>query len=352
MSTKYPYPYLICNICSNRKAMYKVSFSYNADAKTDINLKVGDIITQVEDVGNGWSLGYNASSGKTGTFPTEFITKKESFKNKIKRLSMAKRSSDKIKQSPVKASEETLIPREKAKIPDNILHRRLTYYSGNKQVISVKLPNSIIRPIKTAQHTILRSSLRKKKILNSFFGFVGGLIASGILYVLLRYSYDYSIKTSGWLTLGFSVPICVGMTLSTHMRCIILLMVPNLFTGKGRTVLMSIIFAKLLAGPVVNIAYNAQQASESMACAQELIYNQTHQLKRQLEGPMRRIEKTIYNGLVKVRDVAQGIKDFIQPVLKVIDSFTSGLEKAGNALRTVAKVCNTRSSSKNIFAHY
>ena len=53
--------------------MYKVSTSNDAKLVSDINLKVGNIIIQVEDVGNGWSLGYNASSGKSGIFPTESI---------------------------------------------------------------------------------------------------------------------------------------------------------------------------------------------------------------------------------------------------------------------------------------
>ena len=120
-----------------------------------------------------------------------------------------------------------------------------------------------------------------------------------------------------------------------------LLMVPSLFTGKGRAVFMSIIFAMLLAGPAINIAYNAQQASESMACTQELIYNQTLILRRQLEEPIRKLERKIYEGLQNLRDVATSIRKAIAPVTDAVNAFLGGLNAAKNALEEAAKVLIT-----------
>ena len=143
---------------------------------------------------------------------------------------------------------------------------------------------------------------------------------------------------AGYTALVFILPICLALALSTHMRCIILIMVPTLFTGKGRAVFMTIIFAMLLSGPVVNIAYNAQQASESMACTQELIYNQTQILRRQLEEPIRQIEQHILKGLSNLKDISNTIKNAIKPVEDGINTFVNGLNAASDALKDAAKV--------------
>ncbi|XP_052065077.1 DC-STAMP domain-containing protein 2-like isoform X1 [Mytilus californianus] len=322
--------------------MFKVRFTYQASVDTDINLCVGDIISNVEDVSNGWSMGLNISTGKTGTFPTNFIVKKLSFKDKVKRMSLAKKMTDELVLMSKNNSEstETLVPRNKAEIPDHVLQRRLTRVPGHSNIIGVKLPKMVPKPVKSFGNNLVQSSRGEYRILKAIFGIFGGFIACGILFVLLRYSYDYSLQNSCYITLGLSLPICVALALSTHMRCIFLLMVPNLFTGKGRAVFMSIIFAMLLAGPVVNIVYNAEQASESMACTQELIYNQTSILRSQLEEPIRRIERTIYEGLDKLKNIANSIKSAIAPVTNAVDAFVNGLNAAKNALENAAKECS------------
>ncbi|XP_052064078.1 uncharacterized protein LOC127704184 [Mytilus californianus] len=322
--------------------MYKVLYAYQASIDTDINLCVGDTITKVEDVGNGWSMGQNVSSGKTGTFPTSYIARNLSFKDKVKRMSMAKKTTNELVMMSKNKREntETLVPQIKAKIPDHVLQRRLTRVPEHSNIIETKLSKMVPKPVKSFGNNLVNSSRGEHRILKAIFGIIGGFIACGILFVLLRYSYDYSLQNSCYITLGLSLPICAALALSTHMRCIFLLMVPNLFTGKGRAVFMSIIFAMLLAGPVVNIVYNAEQASQSMACTQELIYNQTYILRRQLEEPIRRIERKIYEGLVKLRNIANSIKSAIAPITNAVKVFVNGLNAAKNALGNAAKECS------------
>ncbi|XP_076114020.1 DC-STAMP domain-containing protein 2-like [Mytilus galloprovincialis] len=318
--------------------MYKAIYAYQADTDTDINLSVGDTISNVEDVGNGWSMGHNKSSGKTGTFPTSYIAKNLTLKDKVKRMSMAKKATDTLEIKLKNKSEdtETLVPRIKAKIPDHVLQRRLTRVPEHSNTVQNKISKIVPKPVKS----FVNSSRGDHRIVKGIFGIFGGFIACGILFVLLRYSYEYSLQISCYITIGFSLPICAALAMSTHMRCIFLLMVPNLFTGKGRAVFMSIIFAMLLAGPVVNIVYNAEQASQSMACTQELIHNQTSILRGQLEEPIRLIERRIYEGLVKMRNIANSIKNAIAPVTNAVKGFVDGLNTAKNALKNAAKECS------------
>jgi len=324
--------------------MYIARYTYEANSATDIHLQIGDRLSKVEDVGNGWSMGYNITRGTTGTFPTKFIAKRtSSIRDKMPTLSFSPQKTDQvaITSKEISESSENLVPRVKANIPDHILERRLTHVPGHQGVIGIKLPKMVPRPVKSFGNSLLQSNRGQHRIMKGICGILGGFIACGILFVLLRYSYDYTLQQSGYITIAASIPICTALALSTHMRCIMLLMVPSLFTGKGRAVFMSIIFAMLLAGPAINIAYNAQQASESMACTQELIYNQTLILRRQLEEPIRKLERKIYEGLQNLRDVATSIRKAIAPVTDAVNAFLGGLNAAKNALEEAAKVLIT-----------
>jgi hypothetical protein len=78
-----------------------------------------------------------------------------------------------------------------------------------------------------------------------------------------------------------------------------------------------------------------------MACTQELIYNQTLILRRQLEEPIRKLERKIYEGLQNLRDVATSIRKAIAPVTDAVNAFLGGLNAAKNALEEAAKVLIT-----------
>jgi len=319
--------------------MYKALFAYEADSKTDIHLNVGDSLCKVEDVGNGWSMGYNVTRGTTGTFPTNYIAKKTTIRDKMARVSFSPKNIDKVTINAKENRESTnQVPLVKAKIPDHILQRRQSRVPEKDGESRAKFLKIVPQPVQSFGNILFQSNRGEHRITKAICGILGGFITCGILFVLLRYSYDNTLERSAYITLAASVPICTALAVSTHMRCIILLMVPSLFTGKGRTVIMGIIFAMLLAGPVVNIAYNSQQASNSMACTQELIYNQTTLLKHQLEEPVRKLEQRIYEGLKNLEIIANSIEKAIAPITNAVNSFLNGLDAAKNGLENAAKV--------------
>jgi hypothetical protein len=319
--------------------MYKALFAYKADSKTDIHLDVGDSLCKVEDVGNGWSMGYNVTRGTTGTFPTNYISKKTTIRNKMARVSFSPKNIDKVTINAKENRESTnQVPLVKAKIPDHILQRRQSRVPEKDGESRTKFLKIVPQPVQSFGNILFQSNRGEHRITKAICGILGGFITCGILFVLLRYSYNNTLERSAYITLAASVPICTALAVSTHMRCIILLMVPSLFTGKGRTVILGIIFAILLAGPVVNIAYNSQQASNSMACTQELIYNQTTRLKHQLEEPVRKLEQRIYEGLKNLEIVANSIEKAIAPINNAVNLFLNGLDAAKNGLENAAKV--------------
>lgn len=319
--------------------MYKALFAYEADSATDIHINVGDNLCKVEDVGNGWSMGYNVTRGTTGTFPTNYIAKKTTIRDKMARVSFSPKNSHNLTINARDKRESTnQVPLIKAKIPDHIYQRRQSRVPEKDGESGSKFYKILPHPVQNFGNILFQSNRGEHRITKGICGILGGFITCGIIFVLLRYSYDNTLERSGYITLAASVPICTALAVSTHMRCIILLMVPSLFTGKGRTVIMGIIFAMLLSGPVVNIAYNTQQAANSLACTQELIYNQTTLLKHQLEEPIRKLEQRIYEGLKNLEILANSIEKAIAPITNSVNVFLDGLNAAKNGLENAAKV--------------
>jgi len=65
-----------------------------------------------------------------------------------------------------------------------------------------------------------------------------GLVVGIILFLVLKFNFDYSYAEAGAVS-GVSAMVSgLAMALSTHCRCIVLLVGPNFFTGKGMLIHM------------------------------------------------------------------------------------------------------------------
>ena len=65
------------------------------------------------------------------------------------------------------------------------------------------------------------------------------------------------------------VAFASGSYASTYVRCYMLLIVPGLFAGRGRALLMTISVGLLLDGPIANLNTNIQLVSNSFVCMYE-----------------------------------------------------------------------------------
>ena len=71
--------------------------------------------------------------------------------------------------------------------------------------------------------------------------------------------------SAGATFIGFAA----GSYISTSVRCYMLLIVPGLFAGRGRALLMTISVGLLLDGPVANLNTNVQKVSKFFVCLYE-----------------------------------------------------------------------------------
>lgn len=61
-------------------------FPYEAGSTTELDLAVGDLIEFIEEVEDGWYRGSNLKNGKTGIFPSNFVTELSDFDSYLRGL--------------------------------------------------------------------------------------------------------------------------------------------------------------------------------------------------------------------------------------------------------------------------
>ncbi len=65
--------------------------------------------------------------------------------------------------------------------------------------------------------------------------------------------------------------VTLAMLLSSKVRCLTLLALPNMLTGRMRTLLIMLSLIWVLQGPAMNISRNSTNVVEAIACVQDQV---------------------------------------------------------------------------------
>lgn len=142
-----------------------------------------------------------------------------------------------------------------------------------------------IGTIKAGTHMLFHTGRDENPKIKAVFGTLSGLLTGVIFQLILRWTFGYTYLQAGIITVVYTVIACIGLALSSLCRCIMAVLVPNFFTGKGRAILLSIIFGVMLSGPIANITNNFKESGNSLSCSIDLIKDQLRVLQRKLDKP-------------------------------------------------------------------
>ena len=87
------------------------------------------------------------------------------------------------------------------------------------------------------------------------------------------------LLTSSALTLT----VGIASIFSRHTRCILMLIMPGIVTGRGRAFLLTVVLGLLIEGPVNSINYNINQIIESTICMYNSMKNTACFLTNQIQ---------------------------------------------------------------------
>ncbi|CAC5368699.1 unnamed protein product [Mytilus coruscus] len=176
--------------------------------------------------------------------------------------------------------------------------------------------------------------------LKAIFGIISGILTGGLLFVLLVFSFGFALDIAGYISIGVTALACLGLALSVHVRCIMVLMIPSLFTGRGRAAILAVIFGLLLSRPIKNISINTSEVSRSMACSTELFHNQSHSLRQQLQVPIEQIKEALGKQAEDIKKLGTAIEKAIGPIYDALVAVKNGVKLVSGALDTASQECD------------
>lgn len=355
---------------------------FEPEGDNEIRLQIGDKFKKVKDVGNGWLLGTNIGTDETGVFPATYVQKADITSTIIRRFTKKKSlktsAGSKLPQR-LWENPEDLTPQQSSR-PEHVSMEMTNFEKQHGTDTEVsdypddddddETENDIfsnpedtdnfshdeldeghehrIKEMKNFADQLFSSDRNQFTMQKGIIGAIVGILSGVCLFLILAYGYSIAVDIAGYVSLCLTLFFCLGLALSIHCRCVALLMLPSIATGRGRAILLTIIVSILLSGPVMNISKNASEVSTSMACSMDVVYNQSKDLKEQLQEPINQATEQIEENTAALRSLGNAIEKAFGPISSALNAIQSGAQTVGDALN-VASTVSVRSIYLTVF---
>ncbi|XP_052257172.1 E3 ubiquitin-protein ligase DCST1-like isoform X1 [Dreissena polymorpha] len=227
-------------------------------------------------------------------------------------------------------------------------HGDVTEWDASRKNGNLDLYNRL----KEETHMLFHTGRDENPKIKAAFGILSGLLTGLIFLVILRFTFDYTYLQAGIITVVYTVIVCIGLALSSLCRCIMAILVPNFFTGKGRAILLSIIFGVMLSGPIANISHNFKESGNSLACSVDLIKDQLLVLQRKLDKPVKDIilnvnkkkealEKTVFAAHRSITEAQSTLKEISQTLATAGPTLEAAYQECQKPFNDFYRTCSS-----------
>ncbi|KAL3831280.1 hypothetical protein ACJMK2_023053 [Sinanodonta woodiana] len=341
--------------------------NYDCKGETDgcVDLKIGDILTNTEKRDNGSEPVKTLTSWKP--YPSKLNTANSSHNGSFLASSeSAERPTGENKVITMNGmtgeiTEEfrTVCP-PRPSLPARIKCVTLSSEGTGKQ----ERPSTDNRKINTRNKTpelleklssskeILTQTGRKlfltdtdqNRTLKGIVGAITGVFLGVLMFLVLRYSFGYSDSEAGITAAIVTALMSIGLAVSMLFRCVVALVIPNLFTDKGRAVILTIIFGFMLSHTVQNIKVNMEEVATSMSCIADLALDQARDLQGQLKKPLEQAAEYIASQKDVLKQSQDEMRKGILPVkegLAIMDEeLNNTTQIAKNFIQKLRDLCD------------
>ncbi|KAK3102081.1 hypothetical protein FSP39_008593 [Pinctada imbricata] len=317
--------------------MFSVIEAYEPSKKGDLKLNIGDKVDKVKDIGNGWVIGRNVNTRKKGSFPEDYIDRNTSITGAlVRRFTNRSRSVKPTKDARINVIENELQEDDTNKESSE----DLTCSVEGNQNDGIEFGNtSDVAELEQSGDTETQGTRRFRCLCRVLIRILSAIVAGGIVFALLVYSFSVDILMGSYIGGGVFIFLFFGLIFSAFIRCVVLIMVPNMFTKRGKAILLSVITGLLLSGPAMNVSHNTEEVGQSLGCTAELIYNQTQMLRKQLEEPIKALKQQLIEYMKSLENFLQKIYIALEPIFTAIRAFSKALKSAVDAVMSLARKC-------------
>ncbi|XP_067942165.1 DC-STAMP domain-containing protein 2-like [Watersipora subatra] len=298
--------------------MFQAQHAYKPkreDLDTDIDLKSGDILTNVEYLDNGWSIGFNVSTKQAGIFPRRNIL-------------------------PIQDGTSSIFPPPTPKSRPVYTHDRVDEFVASDEIVNWwKVIDT--QALRQAYYQVVYTERSQFKLLKGVVGFVAGCILGALAFIGLRFALEYPLEVAGGLAAIITLLLIVGLAFSTKCRAVVCLCIPTLSTKSGRLMFSTFAMSILLAGPVTNINNNVTELASVSSCVGELLSNETAYIAKLALQPYDELYQGLLLTVEQLKNSAYVLTSFIEPIKDITSELsriqariTSELTKAADECRS------------------
>ena len=121
----------------------------------------------------------------------------------------------------------------------------------------------------------------ENQVAKSILGFFGGVLLNYLIYLYMVYHLRLQLLTATIWCLVLGNVLTLGLAFSDSVRCVVLLLIPSVFSGKGRTAVLAAAMIMVFNGPLMNAGENAMRLGGTIQCGQELLKNTTKEVVKE-----------------------------------------------------------------------
>ncbi|XP_071444965.1 DC-STAMP domain-containing protein 2-like [Hetaerina americana] len=179
-------------------------------------------------------------------------------------------------------------------------------------------------------------------VLKSLVGFLCGIFLSYLFLIFLIFQLNFKISTATGYSSALVIFLSIGMAFSEKIRCFVLLLLPTLFSKRGRQALLAYAIVLALAGPARNVLHNVDVLSQSLACSQEKLKGAAGDAVNMVKQPLKAIKDAIKKVTQSIKDAVEKTKKIILNIFRVIKNILKMIKSAFQWIASVANICNRK----------
>lgn len=164
-----------------------------------------------------------------------------------------------------------------------------------------------------------------KLLCNSFLGFLAGIFLTYVLFMFFIFQLQMTITKATWIGSLLGIILTLGLSFSSQVRCIVLLILPQFFSKKGRVAIVGYAFVMVFNGPAANTVENTKVLTSSLSCGQDQLSDAMKGVIEIMKQPfvaiknaLKHIIKVLEKTLIKVKVILLNIRELSLKVCEYI----------------------------------